>query len=225
MLKIQWPCLSTISLTASLLLGVTQARADIITALQDYTVNGNGTYTYTYQMSLSANSQLDPVTNGAPVQFGTIYDFGAEIGNPIATGLIQSSFTLSFANSNPPASQTMPFDNALLQNIRFTYSANTGVATSPGSSTNPEFAVIPTGDANLGTLTLTSTYSVTATPTAQYDGQTYNAVNGTQQANVGMLRGPDVQSSVSEPASISLLGAGLLGLGLARRRLGSTLAG
>lgn len=216
------------------------APADIIFGLANAPVStGDGYYAYTYNVQLTSG-QLDPVSGGSPVQFGTLYDFGplvttAGVTNNVLspdsvfiskTGLLadgNNQFTFSFNRVDPLASSAAGTvsinDDINLANVRLTYTGSRGIDVSEESTTlsgNP--VTINEGNANLGTFTVYSPYAL-STSLLAYDGQTYKGTNNTLEANQGGTFGPQnpVSTVPDTGATWGLLLAGVGLCGVARR--------
>jgi hypothetical protein len=184
------------------------ADASIITALVSRTAVAGG-FDYTYGATLSQDQRLD--VSVSPVFF-TVYDFGATTLDG-TTGALSTNWNFAL-NANQPTSATgtAPHNNPAIDDVRATYSG-------PGI-TGPSLG---TGLNNLGTFTLFTTLTgpFAIVPLDQ-DAQLQKFAPGaptddTQTANLAAVAVPTL-AIVPEPASIAVLGVGLLGLGLLRRK-------
>jgi hypothetical protein len=185
------------------------ADASIITALVSRTAVAGG-LDYTYGATLSQDQQLDPTVS--PVFF-TLYDFGPTTLDG-TTGALSTNWSFALnANQPTPATGTAPHNNPATDDVRATYSGP--------STTGPSLG---TGLSNLGTFTLFTTLTgpFAIVPLDQ-DAQLQKFAPGsptddTQTANLAAVAVPTPGTAISEPASIVVLGIGLLGLGLLRRK-------
>jgi hypothetical protein len=172
----------------------------------------DGTFTFNYTMSLSNDERLDPTaTSGATCPpngntqcnpagtFFTIYDIpGFVSANTTASGW---HTTVQLTGITP--SLENPSDSGLLPDVTFTY---TGAVVS-GPVDVSGFQIISTDGA-----TAVGTYTSQAT-------KNVGILSGTTDQQIGSVEIPGTTSSVPEPAYLSLISAGIIGLAVTRKRL------
>ena len=222
--------------------GADLARADIITALAAAPVAVTGGYAYTYNVELAGQSQLigtntagSSGTAASTSEFGTLNDFGPIVTDSsgayeiTTTGLLSTDFAFSFNLVDTPPAFTAPTDDPTLRNVRYTYDLpNTliyvnGMGYKAPMGTTTTYTGLDESATDLGSFTVVSPYGPPLNTSLFYDGQTYKSTNDTQQQNLGLVSGPSVP--VPEPTTAGLIGVGVAGLGLARRRRRTVIAG
>ena len=197
-----------LAICAVLLFCSALANATIIASLASGPIPTGPSFAFNYQATLSADERLDPAaTNGTTCQgpnglvacnppgtFFTIYDIGGFQSASVSAANWGAS--IHFVGLTPSTINGNAFDNPNTVNVTFTYTG----AVVHGPATFTGFQII-------------SQFSATGPGT--FTSQATKEDSGNTDQTSGPLTVPE---NVPEPATIGLIGLGLLGIAAIRRR-------
>lgn len=183
-------------LMLALMLGLTATPANAGSILVNpLSVVDNVTHwTYTYSVDLTAFSQI---TLGTPAQF-TLLDAEGYIPG---SATVLPNWVFSSLNSGPIPPNVSPSDDPGIPNLTWTYTG-----------------ALMTGPLHIGDVAFNSIYGPGGL--GEYVGRDRSTSgNNLPQSNYGQIE-YSYPTSVPEPGTYALMGAGLLGLAALRRRKG-----
>jgi hypothetical protein len=196
------------------------AQASIIPVFQGVSSSGSGVYTYSYDLYVESPGQRIQFTTvagpgGVPAggfdNHFTFFDFNGYInGSAACAGSgsgpgFCSSFSSSVSNTGPSAFAQAPVDSAAVPNVTWTYTSAS--------------ATVPSGS-YLGRFSLNSN-SNNQGP-IYFSGQGTKAgggLDGTVAGNTLLTIGPAAAVPIPEPATMMLLGMGLIAISWSHRKL------